>query len=49
MARMYPEKLLSNVKSPAEQRLYYVLKEHLPEEYTVICNVPLTTSGSRLN
>ncbi len=44
MARMYPEKLVSYVKSPAEQRLYYMLKEHLSEEYTVICNVPLTTS-----
>jgi Nuclease-related domain len=44
MARMYPEKLVSHIKSTTGQRLYYVLKERLPEEYTVICNVPLTTS-----
>jgi hypothetical protein len=44
MARMYPEELPSKVKSPAERKLYFMLKEHLPKEYTVLWSVSLTTS-----
>ena len=44
MATMYPEKLPSKVNSLAEEKLYYVLKEYLPNEYTVLWNVHLNTS-----
>ena len=44
MAIMYPEELPSKVKSPAEQKLYDIFKNHLPKEFTVLWSVSLTTS-----
>src|SRR5262249_25084413 len=39
MARMYPQRLLDAVKSPAEQAVYTILATHLPNDFVVFHNV----------
>lgn len=44
MARMHPQWLPTSVKSNAERKLFTVLQNHLPDEYTVIWSIDWTTS-----
>lgn len=41
MARMFPDKPLGTTASNAERKVFYALKDLLPEEYTVLHSVPV--------
>ena len=42
MATMYPQRLPSSVKSNAERKLFDLLRDHLPNDYTVIWSIDWT-------
>jgi len=42
MATMYPQRLPSSVKSKAERKLFDLLRDHLPNAYTVIWSIDWT-------
>jgi len=41
MARMYPERPLGTTASNAERKVFYALKDLLPDDYTVLHSVPV--------
>lgn len=46
MARMYPQWLPSSVKSNAERKLFDLLRDHLPDEYTILWSIDWTMPRS---
>lgn len=38
---MYPDRPLKGIRSNAERKVFYALKDLLPENYTVFHNVPI--------
>jgi Nuclease-related domain/AAA domain/UvrD-like helicase C-terminal domain len=46
MATMYPQRLPSSVKSNAERKLFDLLRDHLPNDYTVIWSIDWTMPRS---
>src|SRR5260370_29725016 len=42
MATMYPQRLPSSGKSNAERKLFNLLRDHLPNDYTVIWSIDWT-------
>lgn len=47
MAEMHPSAPLKGTRSNAERKVFFALKERLPEQFTALHSVPLLTRGAR--
>ncbi len=49
MAKMIPSKILAGTQSNAERKVYFALRDNLPDTFTVFHSVPLLIRDSRAN
>ena len=47
MAKMYPSKILAGTQSNAERKVYYALKDNLPDTFSVFHSVPLLVRSQK--